>query len=208
MARRPLTSDLLVHGYRSGYFPMADPSDGRIGWFSPDPRAIIPLEGLHVPRSLRRTVRRMPFELASDRDFEGVIRACAARAETWISEEIVAAYAGLFGLGLAHTVEAWKDGVLVGGLYGVALGGAFFGESMFSAVEDASKVALVDLVRRLQAGGFTLLDTQFTTDHLRRLGAVEVPRDRYLAMLEDALSIEADWPEGEVTAGHDERSTV
>ena len=208
MAQRHLSPDLLVQAYQSGYFPMADPSDGRIGWFSPDPRAIIPLDGLRVSRSLRRTLRRKPFELASDRDFGGVIRACAARPETWISEEIVAAYAQLFGLGLAHTVETWQDGVLVGGLYGVALGGAFFGESMFSAVADASKVALVDLVRRLRAGGFTLLDTQFMTDHLRGIGAIEVPRDDYLAMLEDALPIAARWPASDVTAGPDERSAV
>jgi leucyl/phenylalanyl-tRNA--protein transferase len=208
MARRPLTPDLLVQGYRSGYFPMADPSDGRIGWFSPDPRAIIPLDGLRVSRSLRRTVRRRTFELASDRDFEGVIRACAARPETWISEEIVAAYVRLSGLGLAHTVETRRDGMLVGGLYGVALGGAFFGESMFSAVEDASKVALVELVRRLRAGGFTLLDTQFMTGHLRGLGAVEVPRARYLELLEDAIAADARWPDEGVTPGPDERSAV
>lgn len=198
MARRLLTPDLLVQGYQSGYFPMADPSDGRIGWFSPDPRAIIPLDGLRVSRSLRRTLRRKPFELASDRDFPGVMKACAARAETWISEEIITAYTQLFGLGLAHTVEAWQEGVLVGGLYGVALGGAFFGESMFSAVTEASKVALVDLVRRLRAGGFTLLDTQFMTDHLRGIGAVEVSRDDYLAMLEEALLVEAHWPADDV----------
>jgi leucyl/phenylalanyl-tRNA---protein transferase len=195
MARRVLTPDLLIQGYQSGYFPMADPSDGRIGWFSPDPRAIIPLDRLRVSRSLRRTIRRRPFELASDRDFEGVIRACASRSETWISQEIVTAYTRLFGLGLAHTVETWQEGVLVGGLYGVALGGAFFGESMFSAVTEASKVALVELVRRLRAGGFVLLDTQFMTGHLRTIGAVEIPRDEYLTMLEDALAIAARWPE-------------
>jgi leucyl/phenylalanyl-tRNA---protein transferase len=194
MARHLLTPELLVRGYQSGYFPMADPSDGRIGWFSPDPRAIIPLDGLRVSRSLRRTIRNRPFEIASDRDFEGVITACAARPETWISKEILTAYTRLFGLGLAHTVETWREGVLVGGLYGVALGGAFFGESMFSAVTDASKVALVELVRRLRAGGFVLLDTQFMTGHLRTFGAVEVPRDEYLAMLEDALRVAARWP--------------
>jgi len=208
MARRQLSPDLLIQGYQSGYFPMADPSDGRIGWFSPDPRAIIPVDGLRVSRSLRRTLRRKPFELVSDRDFGGMIRACAARPETWISEEIVAAYTQLFGLGLAHTVETWQDGVLVGGLYGVALGGVFFGESMFSAVADASKVALVDLVRRLREGGFRILDTQFMTDHLRGIGAIEVPRDDYLAMLEDALTIAARWPAGDVTAGPDEHSAV
>lgn len=208
MARRVLTPDLLVRGYESGYFPMADPSDGRIGWFSPDPRAIIPLDGLRVSRSLRRTLRRTPFDLASDRDFEGVIRACAARPETWISGEIVAAYAQLFGHGMAHTVEVRQEGRLVGGLYGVALGGAFFGESMFSEVTDASKVALVDLVRRLRAGGFTLLDTQFMTEHLRGIGAVEIPRDEYLEMLDDALAIAARWDAPEVTPGPDERSAV
>jgi leucyl/phenylalanyl-tRNA--protein transferase len=208
MARRILTPELLVHGYQSGYFPMADPADGRIGWFSPDPRAIIPLEGLRVSRSLRRVLRQNPFEIFSDRDFEGVIRACASRKDTWISEEIVGAYTQLFVRGIAHTVETWKGGRLVGGLYGVALGGAFFGESMFSKENDASKIALVELVRRLRTGGFTLLDTQFITEHLRGFGAVEVPRDRYLAMLDDALTIAARWPAREVIRGPNERSGV
>jgi leucyl/phenylalanyl-tRNA--protein transferase len=208
MTRRALSTDVLLRAYESGFFPMADSVDGRIEWFSPDPRAIIPLDGLRVSRSLRRVLRRRPFAIASDVDFDAVIRACAARPETWISGEIVEAYGRLFRLGIAHTVEVRERGRLVGGLYGVARGGAFFGESMFSAADDASKVALVDLVRRLRAGGFTLLDTQFMTDHLRSLGAVDVGREEYLGLLEDALQVAARWDGGEVTAGPDERSAV
>lgn len=208
MTRRPLTPDLLVHAYRSGVFPMADPADGRIDWYSPDPRGIIPIGGLRISRSLRRTLRRAPFEIGSDLDFSQVIRACAARQETWISPEIVTVYTQLFDQGLAHTVEVRREGVMVGGLYGVAIRGAFFGESMFSTAPDASKVALVELERRLRAGGYTLLDTQFITDHLRMMGAVEVTRREYLDLLHDALEVDARWPSGEVTADHDERSTV
>jgi leucyl/phenylalanyl-tRNA--protein transferase len=170
--------DLLLHAYRSAVFPMAM-EGGEIAWFSPDPRAIIPLETFHVPHGLRRTLKRNPFELRVDTAFEAVMRACAEREETWINEEIVRSYTALHRLGHAHSVEAWLEGRLVGGLYGVAIGGAFFGESMFHAVTDASKVALHALVERLRARDFALLDTQWITPHLLTFGAVEIPRAEY-----------------------------
>lgn len=164
--------------------------DGAIGWFSPDPRGIIPLDGFMVSRRLARVVRQAKFEIAVDRAFEAVMRACADDRDdgTWISEEIIESYVALHRRGLAHSVEAWQDGVLAGGLYGVHLGGAFFGESMFHRVTDASKVALVALVDRLHAGGFALLDTQWTTPHLEQFGAVEIPREEYLTRLGAALA--------------------
>jgi len=186
-----LDPDLLVLAYRRGYFPMGEPETGVVSWFSPDPRGIIPLEGFHLPRSLRRTLARGEFELRIDSAFAEVITACAARAETWITDEIVRAYEALHHRGLAHSVETWREGTLAGGLYGVALGGAFFGESMFSYVTEASKVALVHLVRILRAGGFRLLDVQFVNEHLLQFGAVEVPRTDYLAMLTAALESES-----------------
>ena len=180
---------------------MAEPAGG-IHWYSPDPRAILPLDGLHVPKTLRRKLQKQPFELRSDTEFEAVMRACAEsradRDETWIDERLIEAYVGLHELGGAHSVEAWLDGRLVGGLYGVSLGGAFFGESMFSRPElggtDASKICLVRLVEALRSGGFALLDTQFWTPHLGRLGAVEIPRDDYLRALGEALERPARWP--------------
>jgi leucyl/phenylalanyl-tRNA--protein transferase len=181
---------LLVAAYRQGVFPMAV-EDGAIAWFSPDPRGVIPLETFHVPSRLARVVRRGTFEIRIDHDFERVIRACADRGDddgTWISEDIVEAYVELARLGLAHSVEAWQDEQLAGGLYGVHLGGAFFGESMFYRVTDASKVALVALVERLRARGFTLLDTQWITPHLEQFGAVEIPRAEYVRRLEDAIA--------------------
>ncbi len=189
-AREALTPALLVRAYCAGFFPMADARHGRIRWYSPDPRAVIPLDAFHVPRSLRRTIRRGLFAVQVNTGFGEVIRACADRPETWISDEIVRAYEALHALGLAHSVETWQEGRLVGGLYGVALGGAFFGESMFSRVTDASKVALVALVERLRARGFVLLDTQFLTPHLARFGAVEIPRAEYLRRLDEALRLE------------------
>jgi leucyl/phenylalanyl-tRNA--protein transferase len=192
-----LSPDLLVRAYAAGVFPMADP-DGTIGWYAPDPRAVLPLDAFHVPTSLARVVRAGRFAVAADRDFEAVMRACAApaadREETWISEGLVEAYVALHRRGLAHSVEC-RDarGALVGGLYGVALRGAFFGESMFSRARDASKVALVHLVERLRAGGFVLLDVQFRTDHLARFGVVEVRRAAYERRLAAALAVEADW---------------
>ena len=170
---------------------MAAARDGRvIRWYAPDPRAIIPLDAFHVPRSLRQTIRKGIFEVTVNADFPGVIRACAERGEeTWISREIERAYTELHALGLAHSVECWKEERLVGGLYGAALGGAFFGESMFSRETDASKVALVALVERLQARGFTLLDVQYLTPHLARFGAVEISRAEYERRLAGALAL-------------------
>lgn len=186
--RDRLTPELLIRAYCAGVFPMADHRHGRIGWYRPDPRAVIPLDAFHVPRSLRRTIRRGDFELTFNADFPAVIAACAAREETWISDDVVRAYTGLHRLGLAHSVETWRAGRLAGGLYGVALGAAFFGESMFSRETDASKVALVALVERLRERGFVLLDTQFLTAHLARFGAIEIARAEYERRLGAALS--------------------
>lgn len=199
-AQRP-TAELLLRCYASGIFPMAEPRTDEISYYSPDPRAILPLETFHVPASLARVVRRRVFRLASDTAFERVIRACAesrpGRRETWLSERLIALYCELHARGFAHSVEAWREGELVGGLYGVALGAAFFGESMFSRPEkggrDASKVCLVALVETLRAGGFTLLDTQFATSHLERFGCVEIPRAEYLQRLQHALARRGVW---------------
>ena len=179
---------LLLQGYASGIFPMADSRDAtELFWVEPRQRAIIPLDGFHVSRSLRRTLRSGHFEVTHDRDFAGVIAACADREETWINAELEHAMLALHGSGHAHSIEVWHDKVLVGGLYGVRLGRAFFGESMFSRTTDASKVALAWLVARLKAGNFVLLDCQFMTDHLASLGAVTVPRETYVALLSAAL---------------------
>jgi leucyl/phenylalanyl-tRNA--protein transferase len=170
---------------------MADAASGDITWYSPDPRAILPLDKFRVPRSLRQRIRKNPFDIRVDTAFETVMRLCASREETWISAEIIGVYTQLHRAGYAHSVEAWDGGRLVGGLYGVALGGAFFGESMFSTMADASKVALVSLVERLRTRGFVLLDTQFTTEHLGHFGVVEITRSEYLTELEGALGREA-----------------
>jgi leucyl/phenylalanyl-tRNA---protein transferase len=192
-----LTPELVVRAYCAGMFPMAESRRGKeIRWYAPDPRAIMPLECFHVPRSLARTVRRGVFEVRVNADFGGVMRACAEREETWISDDIIEVYGALHRFGLAHSVESWRDGVLAGGLYGVALGGAFFGESMFSRATDASKVALVALVERLRQRNFVLLDTQFITDHLARFGAVEVSRAAYLRRLDQALRLERRFVDG------------
>lgn len=164
--------------------------DGKIGWFSPDPRGILPLDAFHVPHGLRRVLKKNKFEIRLNTVFEEVIRACGERAETWISEEIVASYVNLHYLGFAHSVEAWMDEKLVGGLYGVSIYGAFFGESMFHTVTDASKVALVELVTRLNKRGFRLLDTQYVTNHLRMFGAVEIARPKYMNLLKQALALD------------------
>lgn len=179
--------DFLLKAYSSGYFPMADDTSGEVGWYSPDPRAIFELDGLRVPRSLSLTMKKKPFELFVNRAFEDVMRACAERNETWISEEIIQSYVELHRLGFAHSVECWKEQKLAGGLYGVAIQGAFFGESMFSRATDASKIALVCLVDRLKTRDFELLDTQFVTPHLSRFGAREIPRAEYLRRLKSAL---------------------
>jgi leucyl/phenylalanyl-tRNA---protein transferase len=186
--KKIIEPDFLLMAYCTGYFPMADEKTGEIGWYSPDPRGIIDLDDFRVSRSLRLTVRKKLLEISVDKDFEAVIRACAERDETWISEEIVQSYVQLFRHGFAHSVECFKDQKLVGGLYGVAIGGAFFGESMFSRMRDASKVALVFLVDRLNERGFELLDTQFVTPHLAGFGAKDISRKAYLARLTKALN--------------------
>lgn len=185
--------DVLLAAYASGWFPMAV-EPGEIRWYSPDPRGILPLERFRASKRLSRLLRQGRFEIRLDHDFAAVIHACAERPDedsSWIDEEIVQSYCALHQHGFAHSVEAWQDGALVGGLYGVALGGAFFGESMFHRVTDASKVALAVLVERLRSGGFVLLDTQWVTEHLARFGAIEIPRQRYLALLESAIRIRA-----------------
>lgn len=191
-----LTPQILILAYSQGIFPMANEA-GEIAWYDPDPRAIIPLDTFHVPRRLARTIRSGRFEVRIDHAFREVVQACAApspgRDGTWISDEFVSAYTGLHQLGFAHSVETWRDGQLVGGLYGVALRGLFAGESMFSSERDASKVALVHLVNRLRAGGFTLLDTQFLTEHLERFGATTIARAEYRRRLAQALQVAARW---------------
>jgi leucyl/phenylalanyl-tRNA--protein transferase len=193
-----IPSDLLVSAYASGWFPMAV-EPGEIRWYSPDPRGIIPLDSFHVPARLSRVLRSGRFQIEVDRDFDAVIRACAEadrddeEGGTWIDEEIMESYCALNRAGLAHSVEAWEGGRLAGGLYGVALGGAFFGESMFHEVTDASKVALAALVDRLRTRGYHLLDVQWVTPHLQRFGAIEIPRRRYLKMLEEALGVEGEF---------------
>jgi leucyl/phenylalanyl-tRNA--protein transferase len=202
MKTLPLTPQVLVAAYVNGIFPMD--VEGQIQWFSPDPRAVIPLDGFHASKTCMQTWRSGRFEIRIDTAFEEVMRGCADRRDgTWISEEIVRAYCRLHELGLAHSVEAWRTldrlagvgqgqaGELAGGLYGVASGGAFFGESMFSRQRDASKVALVALVERMRRRGFALLDIQFMTPHLQRFGAVEIPRDEYLERLKNALGVKA-----------------
>jgi leucyl/phenylalanyl-tRNA--protein transferase len=180
----------LLEAYATGFFPMSD--GGRIRWYSPNPRGVIPLERFHLPHRLARLIRQKRFDVRVDTAFRPVIEACAADREegTWISPEIVESYCALHEAGRAHSVEAWREGALVGGLYGVALGGAFFGESMFHHDRDASKVALAALVERLRERGFSLLDVQWVTPHLETFGAMEVSRRRYLMMLEAALLLE------------------
>jgi len=198
-AATQLTPELLLRAYAIGVFPMAEGRDDpRIVFVEPDRRGILPLDGFHLPRSLAKTIRRGRFEIRVDTAFAEVLQGCAAttakRRDTWINAEIEGLYNQLFLRGFAHSVETWQDGVLVGGLYGVALGAAFFGESMFSRATDASKVALADLVGRLRRGGFTLLDTQFLTEHLARFGALEIDRDAYRDLLEEAVVREAAFP--------------
>lgn len=190
--------DLLLRAYASGVFPMAENQDDpEVFWVRPEERGIIPLNRFHAPKSLAKKVRQQPFEIRFDTDFAGVIDGCAEtrseRTSTWINQPIREAYQTLFERGNCHTVEAWKDGRLVGGLYGVTLGRAFFGESMFARERDASKICLVHLVERLRERGFILLDTQFTTDHLKRFGAIDVPRARYEKLLEEALQGSAEF---------------
>ncbi len=183
----PITPQMVLAGYAGGIFPMADP-DGEIYWYSPDPRTVFEFDRFHVPKSLRPVLKQKRFEIRVNTAFAEVIAACGERDEgTWISPQIAALYTEVHRAGFAHSVETWQDGQLVGGLYGVTLGGAFFGESMFHRVRDASKVALVKLMERLQARGYTLVDTQWSTPHLARFGAVEIPRAEYLERLDHAL---------------------
>jgi leucyl/phenylalanyl-tRNA---protein transferase len=194
---------LLLQGYATGIFPMADSREAdELFWVEPRNRAIIPLDHFHLSRSLRRTIRLGRFEVTHDRDFAGVITGCAEREETWINAELERAMLALHGSGHAHSVEVWEAADLVGGIYGVKLGRAFFGESMFSRRRDASKVALAWLVARLKAGNFTLLDCQFMTDHLASLGAVSVSRETYVALLATALG-SGGVAAGEVAPGSD-----
>ena len=188
-----LTPQLLLRAYALGIFPMAERRDDpEVYWIDPEARGILPFERFHVPRRLKRTVRQKLFEVRCDSDFDAVIGGCAAmgpsRRDTWINEQIYRLNRQLFQLGFAHTVECWRNGALVGGLYGIGLGGAFFGESMFSRERDASKVALVHLVIRLRQGGFRLLDTQFVTPHLQRFGAIEISRTEYRQLLTQAIA--------------------
>ncbi len=184
-----LTPEILEACYRAGAFPMAD-GYGGLEFYRSDPRSVLELDALRVSRSLARVVRKGTYEVRFDRDFEGVIRACADREETWIDARIVEGFVRFHEAGKAHSVEAYRDGELVGGLYGVALGGAFMGESMFSRMSDASKVCLVHLVKRLRERGFVLLDCQIQNDHLARLGATEIPEAEYLRRLDRALRLE------------------
>lgn len=193
-----ITPQVLLKAYACGLFPMAESADDpTLYWIEPDQRGVIPLDTFHVPRSLSKIIRKGVFEIRVDTDFDGVISGCAEltseRRETWINQPIRDLYGELFHMGFCHTVECWQDGALMGGLYGIHIGGAFFGESMFSRVPDASKVALVHLRNRLKSGGFTLLDTQFVTDHLRKFGAHEVPRAEYNELLQDALQVDSDF---------------
>ncbi len=193
-----ITPEVLLRAYACGIFPMAESADDpSLFWVEPEMRGVIPLQGFHVPSRLARTVRSDAFRVTVDKAFKAVVAGCAApqvgRHDTWINKRIRDLYVGLHELGHAHSVEVWQNDDLVGGLYGVNLGRAFFGESMFHRVRDSSKVALVHLVARLIAGGFELLDTQYVTEHLRSFGAVEIPRRRYMALLEQALKDEADF---------------
>ena len=204
MARRTdpfaveITPELIIRAYRSGIFPMAeDAADDDLFWVSPEMRGIIPLDGFHASKSLRKAMRKSGWTIRVDHDWEGIVEGCATVGEdrhtTWINKTIRAVYGELFRRGVAHTVEVWDGDELIGGLYGLAIGAAFFGESMFHRRTDASKMAMAHLVERLNAGGFQLLDTQFLTDHLASLGGIEIPRADYEDRLSQALSAEGDW---------------
>jgi leucyl/phenylalanyl-tRNA--protein transferase len=193
-----VTTDLLLRAYRHGMFPMAEGRDGgKLYWLDPIKRGVLPLDGFHLSRRLLRTVLSGPFTVTADRDFPAAIAGCATprpgRADTWINPQIESLFNELYRMGYAHSVETWLAGELVGGLYGIAIGGAFFGESMFSFARDASKVALVHLVARLRLGGYRLLDTQFITDHLTQFGALEIPRELYKRNLSVAVDTQAIW---------------
>ncbi len=180
--------DLLIAAYSNGFFPMADGADGEIHWYSPDPRAIFPIYQIKPSHSMRKLLKKNIFEVKFDTAFDEVIRQCANREETWISHTMIVSYSLLHKLGYAHSVETYLDCELVGGLYGVSIGRAFFGESMFSKVSNASKVAFYHLVEHLKSKGFILLDSQFINKHTRSLGAIEIPRSQYLRILKTAIS--------------------
>lgn len=193
----PLTPQLLLQAYRIGVFPMSEGrNDPEIFWVDPKQRGVFPLDGFHISRSLARTMRQGHFSVSFDRAFKDVIHNCADREETWINDTIVELYDALFQIGHAHSVEVWDDKTMVGGVYGVAIGGAFFGESMFSRATDASKLALAYLVDRLRSTGFALFDTQFLTSHLASLGAVEIPRRLFQQQLAAALKLNASFSDG------------
>jgi leucyl/phenylalanyl-tRNA---protein transferase len=193
-AKEPLTSELMLHAYAAGIFPMAESRDSPdVVWVNPMLRGVMPLGAFHMSRSLRRRILRGGFEIRLDHAFDDVVTACAARDETWINPAILATYADLHALGHAHSVEVWQDGRMVGGIFGIAMAGAFFGESMFSRITDGSKIAMAWLVDRLRLGGFTLFDTQFLTPHLASLGGEEIPRADYLRRLNRALGTFADF---------------
>ncbi|MBD3678625.1 MAG: leucyl/phenylalanyl-tRNA--protein transferase [Rhodobacteraceae bacterium] len=194
MTDKPLTPELLLQAYASGVFPMAESrEDQRIFWVDPRKRGILPLNGFHISRSLRRRMLREPYSLSLDRDFAGVIEGCADRSETWINATIKRLYLDLFDMGHGHSIEVWEGAHLVGGVYGVTLGGAFFGESMFSRRVDASKIALAYLVDHLNRAGFRLFDTQFITEHLRSLGGQEISRERYHKRLARAMAVDTEF---------------
>lgn len=200
-----ITPELIIRAYRAGIFPMSeDAADDDIFWVSPEMRGILPLDGFHLSTSLRKAIRNSGFEVRVDTDFEAIIEGCATvgadRDSTWINRTIRSVYGELFRRGVAHTVEVWDGADLVGGLYGLAIGGAFFGESMFHRRTNASKIAMAHLVERLHAGGFVLLDTQFVTDHLESLGGIEISRAQYEERLADALLLSGDWNAWDATA--------
>ena len=183
-----LIPEVLLMGYKNGFFPMADSASGKMQWHRPDPRAIIPLDAVRIPRSLRQVLRKQLFSVTTNTAFARVVQLCANREDTWINDDIVDAYTALHHLGYAHSIESWQNGVLVGGLYGVSINGAFFGESMFSLQSNASKVAFAFLVNRLLVLRFTLLDTQYINEFTESLGAIEVPDVIYQQLLGKALS--------------------
>lgn len=192
----PLTAELLLAAYANGYFPMAtDRDDPELRWYNPKLRGIFPLDSFRIPKSLARLLRKKPFIVTSDTAFHDVMLGCAERDRTWINDEIIALYCELAQKGFAHSVECWQDGKLMGGIYGVAIGGAFFGESMFSRVPGASKVALVHLVELLRQADYALFDTQYSNKHLLQFGVVEIAREEYLKRLEVALEIPTRWPQ-------------
>jgi leucyl/phenylalanyl-tRNA--protein transferase len=194
----PVTPRIMLRAYSVGLFPMGeDAGDDHLHWFDPQERGIFPLDGLIVSKSLAKAIRAAPYEIKADTDFDGVLAGCAesspGREKTWINGRIANLFRELFTMGYAHSVEAWRDGQLVGGLYGLALGGAFFGESMFHRADDASKICLVNLVARLNCGGYRLLDAQFVTPHLQSLGAIEIPREDYRRRLSAALRVQGEF---------------